>query len=153
FFEPFEKETGIKVIPAADVPVGAIRTSVIAGAPVYDVVDISGGEVDGMVRDNMLEKIDYSLFRPGDTQNYTLIPAGEYTPPSISYSLVMAYDEGAFGANPPTTWADMWNVARFPGKRALYDAGTDIFAGAVFETALMADGVDPKSLYPIDFTR
>lgn len=153
YFDPFEKATGIKVIAAAQMPIGAVRTSVLAGAPAFDIMDLSGGQVDSFVAENLLEKIDYSFFRPGDKEAFSPITPTDYMLPSLFYSLVLAYDKEAFGNEAPQVWADLWNVDKFPGKRTLYNAGDDAVAGAVFETAVMADGVDPKSIYPIDFDR
>lgn len=153
YFDPFEQATGIKVVAAAQMPIGAVRTSVLAGAPAFDIMDLSGGQVDSFVAENLLEKVDYSLFRPGDKEAFSPIQPTDYMLPSLFYSLVIAYDKEAFGDEAPRTWADLWNADKFPGKRTIYNAGDDAVAGAVFETALMADGVDPKSIYPIDFDR
>ena len=153
YFTPFEQATGIKVVAAAQMPIGAARTSVLAGAPAFDVMDLTGGQVDTFVVENLLEKIDYGYFRPGDKEAFAPIKPTDYMLPSLFYSLVLAYDKDALRSAAPQTWADFWDVAKFPGKRTLYNAADDVVAGAVFETALMADGVDPQALYPIDFDR
>jgi putative spermidine/putrescine transport system substrate-binding protein len=153
FFDPFEAATGIKVVPAAQMPTGAVRASVLAGAPAYDVVDLPGGQVDSFVAEDLLEKIDYSFFRAGDKEDISPIAPTDYMLPSLFYSLVLAYDQEAFANGAPETWADAWNVEKFPGKRTFFNAGDDALAGAVFETAMMADGVEPNAVYPIDFDR
>ena len=48
----------------------------------------------------------------------------------------------------PTSWADFWDVETFPGPRSL---GTGVLG--VLEAALMADGVAPADLYPLDEER
>ncbi len=48
----------------------------------------------------------------------------------------------------PTSWADFWDVAKFPGPRSLGS-----WVGGVLEAALMADGVAPADLYPLDEER
>ncbi|MGR9145806.1 ABC transporter substrate-binding protein (plasmid) [Rhizobium leguminosarum] len=153
YFEPFEKATGIKVIPAANMPPGAVRASILAGAPAFDVMDFSGGQIGSLINEKLVEKIDYSLFPPQELQAYSPIKQNDYMLPSLFFSLAMAYDKEAFGNTPPKTWADMWNVEKFPGKRSLHNAGDDVLAGCVFEIAMLADGADPKSVYPIDFDR
>jgi len=45
-FEPFEAETGIRVIHQAGVPAGVQRAAIMAGAPKHDVANISGGSLD-----------------------------------------------------------------------------------------------------------
>ncbi|KKA07179.1 hypothetical protein VP03_31775 [Sinorhizobium meliloti] len=153
YFDPFEKLTGIKVKAVPRVGVGAVRTSILAGAPAYDVAGFVGGQVYSLVTDDLLERIDYSIFRPGDKEAYSPIPATDYALPSLFYSMVVAYNKDAFPNGAPQTWSDMWDVQKFPGKRTIFEAGGDVVGGAVFEAALLADGVDPKSIYPIDFER
>ncbi len=153
YFDPFEAATGIKVVAAAQIPPGAARASVLAGAPAFDVMDLSGGQVDSFVAEGLLEKIDYSFFRPGDKEAFSPITPTDYMLPSLFYSMVVAYDKEAFSGDAPQTWADLWDVEKFPGKRTIYNAGDDAVSGAVFEIALMADGVAPQSIYPIDFER
>ncbi|ESZ04480.1 hypothetical protein X735_32685 [Mesorhizobium sp. L2C085B000] len=153
FFDAFEKATGIKVVGIPYIDDGAIRASVLAGEPAYDVAGMDGALVDSYVEQNLLEQIDYSYFRPGDREDFSPIPATPYLVPSLFYSMIIAFDSRAFPDKAPQTWTDMWNVEQFPGKRAIADAGNNVVGSAVFEIALLADGVDPKSIYPIDFDR
>jgi putative spermidine/putrescine transport system substrate-binding protein len=44
--------------------------------------------------------------------------------------------------------ADFFDVEKFPGKRSLYKWGT-----GMWEAALLADGVAPDALYPLDLER
>jgi putative spermidine/putrescine transport system substrate-binding protein len=57
------------------------------------------------------------------------------------------------GGTGPNTWPEVWDMAKFPGKRTLYDLGQDPVGGCTWEAALFADGVHPDKLYPIDFKR
>lgn len=49
----------------------------------------------------------------------------------------------------PSTWADFWNVQKFPGPRCL-PGGLPHFVTA---TALLADGVPSDKLFPMDINR
>lgn len=62
---------------------------------------------------------------------------------------VLVYNKTMFGANPPQSWADYFDLARYPGKRGVW-ANINT---APFEIALLADGVQPSQLYPIDYDR
>ena len=64
------------------------------------------------------------------------------------YSSVLAYNKDKFGDNPPKTWADFWDVKKFPGTRALRNHPL-----ATLEAALLADGVPADKLYPLDVDR
>jgi putative spermidine/putrescine transport system substrate-binding protein len=65
------------------------------------------------------------------------------------YSSVLAYSEKKFaGTAAPNSWADFWDMKKFPGRRALRNHPI-----ATLEAALMADGVAPDKLYPLDVER
>jgi len=49
----------------------------------------------------------------------------------------------------PKTWADLFDTAKFPGKRTFYKWS----APGVIEAALLADGVPADKLYPLDLDR
>ena len=55
-----------------------------------------------------------------------------------------AYAEG----KAPQTWADLFDLKQFPGKRTLADNPV-----SSLEIALLADGVAPDKLYPLDADR
>ncbi len=63
----------------------------------------------------------------------------------------LAYRTDAFPdpANAPTSIADFWNVQKFPGQRGVL---TNLQNG-ILEYGLLADGVAPGSLYPLDVDR
>jgi len=153
YFDPFEAETGIRVVAAASIPNGAYRASITAGAPASDVTDLSGADLGGFIKEGLLQSIDYDLFAKEDRDSISPVPAHEKYFPSLFYSLVMGFDTQAYGDEKPQTWADMWNIEKFPGMRTVYNASEGPATGAVFETALMADGVAPADLYPLDIKR
>jgi putative spermidine/putrescine transport system substrate-binding protein len=151
-FEPFEKETGIKVIAQPRTDLGAVRASVVAGSPRYDVTILTGGNTAAFEREGLLLPVDYGYFNKADLSGFSPVPTGKFTVPHIIYSLLIAYDPSKFNASAPATWADVWDAKKFPGGRSLC-TGTRGPDGAVFEAALLADGVDPAKLYPLDWDR
>ena len=58
--------------------------------------------------------------------------------------------EGTFSGTQPVTWADFFDTKKFPGKRAW---PAEYFTGGTMEAALLADGVAPDEIYPIDYER
>src|SRR4051812_33681802 len=139
YFEPFERETGIKVIAQPRTDTGAARASVLAGAPRYDVMILPGGKAPTFERDNLLLPIDYGYFEKADLDAFSPIKVGKFTVPAIVYSLFIAYDSSKFTSNAPNSWADVWDVQKFAGRRSLM-AGTWASDGGTFEAALLADG-------------
>ena len=62
---------------------------------------------------------------------------------------VIAYNTDAFPDEGPSSWVDFWDVERFPGQRCL----PAITPHWMIMIALMADGVDPDQLFPLDIDR
>ena len=63
---------------------------------------------------------------------------------TITFSTVMAWNTETCGAQGPQSWADFWDVKKFPGKRSYRGK----YSGAL-EPALMADGVLPEKVYEV----
>lgn len=147
FFTPFEKATGIKVIDVSPFSYGKLKSMVQAGNPEWDVTIITDvGEAKRAAAEGLLEPIDYSIvhkdgLHPKAVGSYWC--AGEFE------AVVMAYHTSKWEAGTgPKSWADFWDTARFPGSRALHNwCVTDL------EAALLADGVAPDKLYPLDVDR
>ena len=68
----------------------------------------------------------------------------------ISYSLGtnLVYRKDKFPNGGPQSWADFWDVKKFPGSRCLFDRSFTCLA-----FALLADGVPIDKLYPMDIDR
>lgn len=94
----------------------------------------------------------------GFIQTITLGPDGEsFLPafpidvssiPAYAYALISGYRRDVIDDAPPGSWKEWWDAGRFPGPRAL---ARDPFG--TFEFALLADGVHPEALYPLDENR
>lgn len=66
-----------------------------------------------------------------------------------AYCVQMGFLPHSFSGKGPSSWADFWDVKKYPGKRGWPSA---IYAGTA-EAALLADGVPKDKLYPLDFDR
>lgn len=146
FVDPFEKETGIKVIRISGVDLAKLKAQVQAKDVEWDVVSFPDRLRYAAVRDGLLEKLDYSRFSTED-----VIPdfMAEHCCGVYTYAAQLTYNVDAFktGAE-PVTWADFWNTRSYPGRRGQY---TD--APYTLEFALLADGVRKEELYPLDVDR
>ncbi|MFP5405752.1 MAG: extracellular solute-binding protein, partial [Gammaproteobacteria bacterium] len=90
----------------------------------------------------LLEPLDWAAIDPAP-----MYPEARW-PDAFGYqyfSTIMAWQKGA---KKPASWADFWNVKDFPGKRALPD-----YPSYALPLALLADGVKPENLYPLDLDR
>jgi putative spermidine/putrescine transport system substrate-binding protein len=124
----------------------AIKTQVGSGKPTWDVVDTPTGYCLRGGEQGLIEKLDFSKI-----PNAAAMPAAYRSDYSVAYefySSVLAYSQKTYAGNAPNSWADFWDVKKFPGRRALRNHPI-----ATLEAALMADGVAPDKLYPLDVDR
>lgn len=148
FSDPFTAETGATIQDVTPFNYGKFLTAMQNDNPEgYDLIWFDD---------------DSEPFRAGaagfvEELNYDLIPNAAQAIDSVTqpYSVspyVTAYQAAYrmedYPDNPPASWADFWDVETFPGARSL---GT--WVGGVLEAALLADGVAPADLYPLDEER
>lgn len=146
YCEPFAKATGARVVQDGPMDVAKFRAMIEGGAPDWDVVDITIDFLYAGIGDNMFEKIDRSIV---DTSKIAPQFVNEYGVGCIVWSYNLGYSTKAYAAGQePKVWADVFDLKRFPGKRTFSDNPV-----ATLETALMADGVPPDKLYPLDVER
>jgi putative spermidine/putrescine transport system substrate-binding protein len=141
FYEPFEK-TGTKVVPVEyNGEQAKIKAMVETKKVTWDVVEVESPDVARGCDEGLFEKLDYSK----------LGGKGDFVPAAVTdcgvgifvWSTVMAYD-GDKLKSAPTTWADFWDVKKYPGKRGMRKG-----ARYNLEFALMADGVKPAEVYKV----
>ena len=144
--EPFEKATGIKVIVTSYPDFAKMKAMVDSGNIEWDVVDVEDRDLRRGMRAGLFEPLDYNIIDKKDLIPEMVTPYGvgiEYWAGILAYSK-KKYPSG----NHPKSWADFWDVNKFPAKRALYNNPY-----MMLEIALLADGVPRERLYPLDVDR
>jgi putative spermidine/putrescine transport system substrate-binding protein len=147
FYKPFTKETGIPIIIGPQPDFAKLKAMIKTGNVEWDFVDlITGwvveGENEGLWEPINLEIVNRANVAPvanrAKTQGFYFFGGG------------IVYHEGRQGKpeQHPKSWAEFWDVKKFPGRRSLRDR-----AAEMLEIALIADGVPPRSLYPLDVER
>src|SRR5690606_38187225 len=116
-----------------------------SGNVTWDVVDVEGDYAVQAGNAGLLEKLDFSVI---DRSKLDPRFVTDYSVGSFYYSFVIGCNTDAV-AECPKTWADLFDTAKFPGKRTFYKWS----APGVVEAALLADGVPADQLYPIDLDR
>ncbi|MER9751364.1 ABC transporter substrate-binding protein [Mesorhizobium sp. M0140] len=152
--KPFEAETGIKVIPiTADADMVTLELMVTQNNVTLDVVALSPATSILAGQKGYLEKIDYSIYRKEELDAIIDFCKQPYGVSGQVYSWVMFYNTDHFPADKPrpTSWAEFWDVEKFPGVRTL-ETGAYGSEGP-WEEALLADGVPADALYPMDIDR
>jgi putative spermidine/putrescine transport system substrate-binding protein len=146
YCEPFEQASGAKVLQAGPVDYAELRTMIQSGHPVWEVVDITIEFLYAGAKEGLFEKIDPSLVH---LDRIDPKYRHEYGVGDIVWSYNIAYTDSAFpNRTGPKNWADVFDIKRFPGTRTLRDR-----VAPMLEIALMADGVPPDRLYPLDVDR
>jgi putative spermidine/putrescine transport system substrate-binding protein len=152
FFEPFERETGIKVVdPITTVGMRRILQMNRNGDTAFDVVTQTESSMYTFVREGVLEPIDYDLFDKSVLDEIGPENRFPYGVGTLDCAYVLGYDKARFpGKDYPNCWKDFWDVERFPGMRCL-----EAMRGSEsnIEQALLADGVHIDNLYPLDMDR
>lgn len=151
FFDPFTEATGVRVrmVSASTSEAWAkLRAMERAGAVEWDL--LSALDTDRFAQGDLLESIDCSKIPEASTQGIPGVCQDKLVTRVTGTGGSLIYSRKAFPNGGPRTWADFWDVKRFPGPRGMQDSGTPWVALAI---ALLADGVQSKDLFPLDIDR
>jgi putative spermidine/putrescine transport system substrate-binding protein len=143
--DKFTAQSGVNVLQDGPTDYGKIKAMVEAGNVSWDVVDVEGDYAVQAGKNGMLEKLDFNVI---DKSKLDPRFVTDYSVGSFYYSFVIGYNADAV-KDGPKTFADLFDTKKFPGKRTLYKWS----APGVIEAALLADGVAPDKLYPLDLDR
>jgi len=146
WLEPYTAATGVQFQEDEGSSNATIKTQVESGQVTWDVVDV-GNDFGLEANSALLEELDYTLI-PEAEVNEALGPS-KWRVPDITYGVVLAYNTDKTAGKVPEGWADYFDTTKFPGKRGVWDYSE----GGIFEIALLADGVKPADLYPLDLPR
>jgi len=144
--KPFAKQFDVSLTEDEPVDIAKLKVMVESKNVSWDVLHTSPFLVDQNCG---------TLFEPLDTDIIDLskIPAdmvSECAVPVAMSATVLLYDANKYkGDNVPKSWADFFDTKKFPGTRGIAKAAQ---YGQI-EAALLADGVAPDDLYPLDFDR
>ena len=125
--------------------VAKITAMVKANRTEWDLVDTQGATLGQFISADLLEELDPAIVKPVGLFDGAVTT--KYSIPWYQFSLNLYWNSQAV-AGTPASWADVWNVQKFPGKRGL--SNLPWFS---LEIALLADGVDIRKLYPLDVDR
>lgn len=149
FYKPFEEATGIKIVNTVLGPDPVPQFQMMVDTKNY-LFDVALLNPEHLVRLNKLPKpyLEDVHVQVPDPENYV---NGSITPQFAGvsiFALALGYRTDSFSSGGPKNWVDFWNTGKFKGRRGLWRSPI-----CTLEAALMADGVDPKKLYPLDVDR
>jgi putative spermidine/putrescine transport system substrate-binding protein len=145
FAEPFTKETGIGVSLVNNADLTKMKVQVDSKNVQWDVFDSVGPQITAGARQGLWEDIDGKIVDRSDLVS----PGAKDYVGTYLFGGGVAYDPKRVPEGKrPQNFKDFWDVQRFPGRRGLRTRISE-----TLEMALVADGVAPDKLYPLDVER
>lgn len=145
WYKPAADKIGVRLVQDTLTTVAELRAHVQAGSKGWDVVQMAGASCEAARQEGLLEDLGLTA------EQLSGIPSEMATDKYVGvlrYGDLLTWNTTAFKGRAPSTWADFWDVKTFPGTRALDSRPT-----FTLEIALLADGVKPSELYPLDVER
>ena len=147
FFKPFTAATGIQVRTVTPVSYGKIKAQVQTGTYEFDMTSVNSMQWLRAEREGLAEPIDWTIVKADALPPDAVVADGHGITQNI-LGTALCYRSDKY-PDPPKSWADFWDVKKFPGSRSL--CLSDSPRNLIF--ALLADGVPRDELYPLDIDR
>ena len=146
FVDPFEKSGAGKVVSVEyNGEQAKIKAMVETRKVVWDLVEVESPDINRGCDEGLFEKLDWS--KVGAKADFQPAAVHDCGIGVFVWSTVLAYNADKL-KQAPTSWADFWDVAKFPGKRGMRKG-----ARYNLEFALMADGVKTADVYKVLATK
>jgi putative spermidine/putrescine transport system substrate-binding protein len=148
YFKPFTAATGIEVRTVTPVSYARVKAQVQSGNYEFDVTCINSMLCLRGGREGLVEPIDWSIFKKGTLPDNAIVAEGH----GVTFCILgtnLCYRSDRFPNGGPKSWADFWDVHKFPGARSLCIG--DSQRNCIY--ALLADGVSADMVYPLDLDR
>ncbi|HSX71890.1 MAG TPA: ABC transporter substrate-binding protein, partial [Pseudomonas sp.] len=141
FYQPWEAAGKGKIIAGEyNGEMAKVKAMVDTNSVSWHLVEVESPELTRGCDEGLFEELDPAQFNEEDFVEGAIQPCGIGF---FVWSTVLAYNADKL-KSAPASWADFWDVAKFPGKRGLRKG-----AKYTLEFALMADGVAPKDVYTV----
>ena len=149
YFTPWAEANGVSIQQDSPTDYAKIKAQVEAGKVSWGVVEVEPNYANTACAEGLLEKLPASVTDAATEAGVDPAQIGECGIPNLQYAFNIAYNTDTFPDEHPTTWAEFFDTEAFPGNRGFWKYAT----GGIFEAALLADGVAPDELYPLDLDR
>jgi putative spermidine/putrescine transport system substrate-binding protein len=143
YCEPFTKQTGIDVKLVNPVSFAKLRAQVQTKTFEWDITNMNETEFGQAEADGLTEKIDLDIVKDVPKSIIRGNGVGAY-----NLGAALVYRKDKFPNGGPQSWADFWDVKKFPGDRGLFNRSFTCLAWA-----MLADGVARDQLYPMNLDR
>lgn len=148
-FEPFGEEAGVQISQDQPTDYAKIDAMVDAEQVSWGVVEVEPNYTETACAAGTLTPLTDEIKQTAEDNGVDPELMHDCAIPIIHYAFTIGYNTDTFSDAHPTTWEEFFDTETFPGKRGFWSYAT----GGVFEAALLADGVAPEDLYPLDLDR
>ncbi len=139
YVQPFTAATELPVLQELwEGGMDALRAQAKAADNDWTLVLVDPDELATGCAEGLFEKLDWAAI--GGKDHYMPQAVSDCGLGALIANTVLAWDRDKLPVTP--TWADFWDVAKYPGKRGLRKG-----VRGNLEIALMADGVAPGDVY------
>lgn len=146
-FDPAAKKYGLTINLDMAKTFADVRLQVQTGRPTWDIVELALQNCRSAEAERLFEDIDYAQM-PNAKDMPDNLKGKNWIGGLTRYGMVLVWNKKKYGSNPPNSWADFFDVKKFPGTRAMYNQPR-----MMVELTLLGDGVDKKKMYPLDVDR
>jgi putative spermidine/putrescine transport system substrate-binding protein len=153
YFDGFAQATGIRVREDTGPQIERSRAEVQSGSPTFDLTATNQTFYLIGLEQDLWTPLDYSYFDKADLDAMSAEVKKSHGVGTIFYSEGMVISTQAFpdGKPQPSSWADFFDVEKFPGRRGLPKCS--VGASPLPEAAAIAMGATRDNLYPIDMKK
>lgn len=145
--QDFVTKSGVTLLSDGPTELAKIQAQVESGNVMWDVVD-TGDYMPFVHCGTLFQKLDFSKL---DISKIPEGQVGECSVPAMNYAVMFLYNKEKWPENGPASWADFFDVEKFPGTRGI--PGYSDPEGYMIELALLNDGVAKEDLFPADIDR
>lgn len=145
--QDFVTKSGATLLSDGPTELAKIQAQVESGNVMWDVVD-TGDYMPFVHCGTLFQKLDFSKL---DISKIPEGQVGECSVPAMNYAVMFLYNKEKWPENGPASWADFFDVEKFPGTRGI--PGYSDPEGYMIELALLNDGVAKEDLFPADIDR
>lgn len=144
YFAPVEDATGLRIDIDEPTDYARLQAQVESGNVSWSIVEADPWFVETICGTLAVE---INVDRSDIDERFDGGPCGVA---ANTFAFLAMYDTELFADDPPSTWADFFDTATYPGARAVWGGYS---VNGLVEAALLADGVAPENLYPLDLDR
>ncbi len=144
-FEPFTKETGIKVIELSDGEniFAKVKVQVESNNVQIDVFHADASWLGRGEKDNILNPIDFDIVKVPDLYEEAVDPYGIGI---LYWSYNIVYNSQEFATHHPSNWKEFWEWTNANKGRGSFNGGRPNHG---IEAALMSKGYSINEVYPL----